>query len=224
MKWNKIVQLFSQRTDEGITFIEVIVSVTVLLIIGFSIWASFHSATRVALNIPDVAEENRNLILIDEYIRVVINEIHPPFWLGEWKPDLGDDVVTIPWYRGYRENTVSFEFSDKLLKITVEQTVLPDDDADDVSAAPDSGQDTDDTDSTENTEAAPAPANVQADDEPVITKTTETFGPYDDFKIEAAEDDDDNIYGLIITIKPDPDSYDTLELVGRFGTSCFWRP
>jgi hypothetical protein len=221
MIWKKLVQSYFKRRTEGFTFIEVIVSITVLMIIGFSLWASFNSAVMVSLKIPGLSRDISDLVMLDGFVRGAINQVKPPFWIGELELDLKAEPVVIPYYNGYKDNTITFEFRDKLLTVTIEETSLPELPINSPAPAVDPAN------SPPAASPAPAPApapvaQVKLDDlKPV--KTSTVFGPFEGFAPpEELLDDNDMPIGLLLTIITGPDPSDKVEIAARFGTECFW--
>jgi prepilin-type N-terminal cleavage/methylation domain-containing protein len=124
--------VFPDRNREnGFTFIEVLVSVTILSILGFAIWIGFISVINLIQTVPEATEKGQNLLNLDTYLRHSCEEILVPFWMPEYEYEEESDRVVLPYYGGKEENILSIEYKDKYITIT--PSIIEEDETEDES-------------------------------------------------------------------------------------------
>jgi prepilin-type N-terminal cleavage/methylation domain-containing protein len=111
--------------EDGFTFIEVIVSVTILSILGFSIWMGFIGIMNLIRTVPEATEKGQKLLNLDTYLRQTCEDIVLPFWIPEYEYEEESDKVMLPYYGGKEENILSIEYKDKY--ITIIQSIIEED-------------------------------------------------------------------------------------------------
>ncbi|MBN1697777.1 MAG: prepilin-type N-terminal cleavage/methylation domain-containing protein [Spirochaetales bacterium] len=108
----------AKNKEDGFTFIEILVSVVILSVLGFSIWTGFIGVMNLIGSVPEATEKAQKLLALDSYLMQVCGAIKIPFWMPEAEIEEESDKVILPFYDGKKENMLSIEYKDKYIIIT----------------------------------------------------------------------------------------------------------
>jgi hypothetical protein len=92
---------------------ETLAAVAIISIAGFSVLFGFSSALRAVQSAKDNGAFALKLLFADEVLRSRIGAVNIPYW-EQVSVETGDEI-TVPWFKGNRESTVSVSVIDGAL-------------------------------------------------------------------------------------------------------------
>lgn len=186
-------------SEAGFTLIEVMVSLAMLSIMGFSIWAAFGGGLRILNRIPEVGEANMAILRFEQHIKGYLNRVIFPYWTSELE-DIDEDEPIIPYFYGYKDFKLYFteERTEDLDTELYYLVLKAKGDFDDDMAVQEEFRATKET--------------------PMINR----LGPFREISYEIVTDEDDHPIGINITVIPEKEAYGEISIFGKFGGEPFW--
>ncbi|MBN1687359.1 MAG: prepilin-type N-terminal cleavage/methylation domain-containing protein [Spirochaetales bacterium] len=106
------------RSDDGFTLIEVLVSLLILSIIGLVVWRGSILATRVLSTSTESSMATTKILQLDDSLRREIEKIQMPFWLREIKIEQTEHGITLPYYQGDPDNSLTIAAAGNYLDVS----------------------------------------------------------------------------------------------------------
>jgi hypothetical protein len=126
MNWIKFLGLRFQavlkKKSSGTTFIEVLVAITILSIIGIAISTGFTSSIILFTKVPQVVNNTLDLLLFENTIRKQVARVKVPFWIYDYKPEEDRRTVSFPLCDGIPYKVITFDYTDNYIEITTSST------------------------------------------------------------------------------------------------------
>ena len=107
--------------SDGFTTIEVLISVTVLVILTLGIWTALSHVGRFLLTSSNRLQSGRQMIRLEIALRQEIGEIRFPYWIGDPDIDGYGNPLVIPYLNGEAEDTIRIKYVDHYLTIARNQ-------------------------------------------------------------------------------------------------------
>lgn len=210
--------------------IEVVVSMTMMTILGFSLWGAFSVAMSTSGRIPDVTEVGVKLISMDSTIRNLLNRVKIPYYLPLLEDiEESDEELKLPYLDGVKDKYLNFYFDEGMLEITTilpeetedfsidtslpdiesETTINPDEQSSEQGPLSDTDKDKDKDEKKE---------KEQKPEEPILI----SFGPFKDFDIELEEENSDQPLAVKFTAEPEYENYGEIYIYARLGSQPLW--
>lgn len=249
MNLKKLFQNLISRKSKGFTLIETIISMTLMAILGVSMWGAFSIATQTSTKVPELSEVGVKLLNMDSTIRSLLNRIKIPFYvphLDETDYDESYDELILPYFEGNKDVSLSFVFDRHEKELTI-STVFSDDyedpDPDEESESlepledlwesedPEAGEDSEDEDESEGDEDS---EEGEEEEKEVPQKFVEKleysrenpfvlkFSSLEDVEIEVEEEDKDQPLWVEFFITPEYPNYGEIYIYARLGSQPLW--
>jgi prepilin-type N-terminal cleavage/methylation domain-containing protein len=108
--------------NDGFTFIETLVAISILLIVGMLLYTALHTTLSAGNKTKTTAMESRQLLLIDTALREATQDVTIPYWEKAMIIKNENLSVEFPWLGGKKNNKliISIDNGHFILK-TVEQ-------------------------------------------------------------------------------------------------------
>jgi len=85
------------------------VSLTILTLVGFAIWATFSNGSNVLQKIPVTRDMNLELLRMDKVFRNYVEKVYIPFWIPDVEINQEDsDMLGLPYLNGYADYKLFF--------------------------------------------------------------------------------------------------------------------
>lgn len=104
------------KNEKGFTFIEILVSMVLLSVLGITIWAGLINSQGLIRKIISEASTSAKILQLDNFVRQNTNKVKIPFWEGKIKIDGEESGLAIPY--------MNAEYADKLIFKTSENMLL----------------------------------------------------------------------------------------------------
>lgn len=108
------------RSDRGFTFIEVLVSLTVLSLIAVVVWAALSNARTLIDKISYRGSTTAKTVQLDTFLRSSCRKVRPPFWLTALEVTSADGRLSIPYYDGEPDRHLVLEVEGSYLTVRSE--------------------------------------------------------------------------------------------------------
>jgi prepilin-type N-terminal cleavage/methylation domain-containing protein len=95
------------RNDDGFTLFEIMIALVIISVLGVVIWQGFTRGSSLIEKISLNSLETINVIHTENSIRSITGEIQIPFWVTELLIEENDSTLTIPYYEGERDRTLT---------------------------------------------------------------------------------------------------------------------
>lgn len=223
------------KGDEGFTFIEVIVSVTIISIISFSLWLGFNTSIRLLFVIPELSKKSNKILALNNIIQEGLERVIIPFWISEYDKvpeyELEEDRAVLPYFDGIMKRFLILEFIDNYFKINTYYLDDTDNLVQDLrepepepSPTPDPTPDTV-TPNAPDDNAPPIPDPLPDDNDDVIPSPINyEAGPFHDLRLEKITTKEEGFIGLKLYIVPQEYDYDEeIIFFCRIGSAPFWK-
>jgi len=103
--------------QDGFTLIELLVAMTIMSILGITIWIGFSSAINLVHTVPESTKLIQEYINLDSVLREYVSRIKPPFWQPELDLYMDSTSVVLPFYESVKEQNLQIEYLDDYLYI-----------------------------------------------------------------------------------------------------------
>ncbi len=113
-------RLNAPRSDRGFTFIEVLVSLTILSLISLVVWAGLRNARTLIERISYKGSATAKVVQLDTFLRSSCLKVRPPFWLTALEVQSSEDRLSIPYYEGEPDRHLVLEVDGSYLRIRSE--------------------------------------------------------------------------------------------------------
>jgi prepilin-type N-terminal cleavage/methylation domain-containing protein len=107
----------NNHREDGFTFIELIVAMTIMSIIGVSMWIGFTAAVKLVHRIPESTEMMQEFLGLDNLLREHVGRIKIPFWEPELEYYIDSSTAQFPFYEGVETKYLLVEFNESELII-----------------------------------------------------------------------------------------------------------
>ena len=96
--------LMRTKQEDGFSFIEVLVSLLIISLVGIVLYASFSTGFRaVEKSQTEVRTAVRHL-QADHIIRSAAGAVQIPYWVTDYEMSAGERTLDLPWYEGEKES------------------------------------------------------------------------------------------------------------------------
>jgi len=106
------------NNDRGFTLIETLVAITLISLIGLSVFMVFSDTVTFTAKVKDLNLWNKELIQLERTLRKSVGEVQIPFWISDIHLTEGTGTMTIPYWNGDADLFLEIEIEDTVLKIT----------------------------------------------------------------------------------------------------------
>ena len=106
---------FILLSKSGYTFIELIIALVILSILGVGMWQGLVRVSRLLDRIYVVHSGISSTVVMDERIREEVSRIIIPFWIPGVPVTEDKDGVAIDFYNGEKGKALCFRFTDNYL-------------------------------------------------------------------------------------------------------------
>ncbi|MBN2534025.1 MAG: prepilin-type N-terminal cleavage/methylation domain-containing protein [Spirochaetales bacterium] len=186
----------SKKKHDGFTLMEVLVAMTIMSILGFTVWMGFAVAVNLIHAVPQTIELMQEFIALDSILREHISRVKPPFWLPELDYYIDSTTVTFPYYEGEEEQYLQIEFIDNYLYLSTNAKEKKEEGEE---------EETEETDSEELRELYHA-------------------GPFTYVYFNEVSEKELGLIGLEITLKPEHEKIEEFVIFARIGGHVFEKP
>jgi prepilin-type N-terminal cleavage/methylation domain-containing protein len=108
------------RSDRGFTFIEVLISLTILSLISLVVWGGLRNARTLIERISYRGSATAKVVQLDSFLRSSCLKVRPPFWLAALEVQSSEDRLSIPYYEGEPDRHLVLEVDGSYLTISGE--------------------------------------------------------------------------------------------------------
>ncbi len=105
------------KNEGGFTFIEILVSMVLLSVLGITIWAGLINSQGLIRKIISEASMSAKILQLDNFLRQNANKVKIPFWEGKIKTERGESSLAIPYLNAEYEDMLIFKISRDMLLI-----------------------------------------------------------------------------------------------------------
>jgi prepilin-type N-terminal cleavage/methylation domain-containing protein len=94
------------RTDweDGFSFIEVLVSLLIISLVGVVLYASFSTGFRAIEKAQTEVRTAVRHLQADHLIRSAAGAVEIPYWVTDYEMAAGENTLDLPWYEGEKES------------------------------------------------------------------------------------------------------------------------
>jgi prepilin-type N-terminal cleavage/methylation domain-containing protein len=110
------------KNEEGFTFIEILVSMVLLSVLGVTIWTGLISSQGLIRKIISEASMSAKILQLDNFVRQHVNQVKIPFWEGKIKAEAVESGLAIPYLNSDYEDMLIFKISRDMLLIGSKKT------------------------------------------------------------------------------------------------------
>ena len=110
------------RNDDGFTLFEIMIALVIISVLGVVIWQGFTRGSALIEKISLNSLETINVIHIENSIRRITGEVQIPFWVAELLIEENNDMLTIPYYEGEKDRTLTVNFENNSLVFHINNT------------------------------------------------------------------------------------------------------
>lgn len=110
------------KNEEGFTFIEILVSMVLLSVLGITIWTGLISSQGLIRKIISEASMAAKILQLDNFVRQNANKVKIPFWEGKIKTEAGESGLAIPYLNSDYEDILIFKTRENMLLIGSKKT------------------------------------------------------------------------------------------------------
>lgn len=107
----------SRRPEGGWTFLEVLVALAVLSLLGVGAWDAAAVSLRLASGIRERTLEASRLLELDDRLRGLALRVRTPYWAGSHEVSLADGSCRVAWLDGDRDKGLLMAFRDGTLTV-----------------------------------------------------------------------------------------------------------
>ncbi len=97
------------KSEDGFTFLEILVSLLLLSILGLILWSSLFNAQGLIGKILHEASFSAKVLQLDDFIVQAAQKIRVPFWVKEIEIQEEDGRMVVPWLNGNPEDFLVFQ-------------------------------------------------------------------------------------------------------------------
>lgn len=126
----------SKKPEDGFTFMEVLVAMTIMSILGATVWIGFAAAVNLIKSVPVSVDMVQSYIALDSIVREYMSRVKPPFWQPELDYYMDYTSMSFPFYEGVEGKYLQIEYTNNHLHIS---TYTEDDESDEVENLYESG-------------------------------------------------------------------------------------
>jgi prepilin-type N-terminal cleavage/methylation domain-containing protein len=101
------------RNENGFTYIEMMVALIIVSLVGVIIWQGIANAGKLLDKITVHSSSTVKLMQMEESMRRLIGKVRYPFWVNELEIVDRDDEITIPYYEGKSNTLLVVKYEDE---------------------------------------------------------------------------------------------------------------
>ena len=102
----------NSKKEDGFTIIEVLVAMTIMSILGITMWMGFSAAVSLIHTVPESSRLIQEIIALDSILREYISRVRVPFWLPELDYYIDTTSALFPYYEGIETKFLQIEYYD----------------------------------------------------------------------------------------------------------------
>jgi prepilin-type N-terminal cleavage/methylation domain-containing protein len=99
----------SSQNERGFTFIEILVSLLLLSLLGLVIWNGLSRGEGLVLRTFQAAADSVKILQLDTGLRDAAGRVRVPYWEGDCAATSTDDGISVPWLDGYEKRFLYIE-------------------------------------------------------------------------------------------------------------------
>lgn len=107
------------KKNEGFSFVEVLVSLAIILIIGVLLSFCYSSSFKNLLKAKQNANDSYTILKFDTFLRKNINQISLPNWEKDYKTEYTSSTISFKWMNGDK-NIQTINIPDSITITSVE--------------------------------------------------------------------------------------------------------
>jgi prepilin-type N-terminal cleavage/methylation domain-containing protein len=100
----------NNHREDGFTFMEVIVAMAIMSLIGVSMWLGFTAAVKLIHRIPESTQMMQEFLGLDNMLREHVSRISIPFWEPQLDYYIDSSAAQFPFYEGIKTKYLLVEF------------------------------------------------------------------------------------------------------------------
>jgi hypothetical protein len=101
---NGTSQSKSNRSEEGFTFLEILVAMFLLALLGVVLWSGLRIAQGGIGTVGTVSSSTAKLLQLNRALRHYVEDVRFPFWEGDSEIQYGSESLEIPYYNAERDS------------------------------------------------------------------------------------------------------------------------
>jgi len=106
------------KNNSGFTLIETLVAITLISLIGLSVFMVTSDIVRFTGKVKDLNSWNKELIQLERVLRKSVAEVQIPFWISDIKINDGIGKIIVPYWNGDSDLHLVMKIVDKDFKIS----------------------------------------------------------------------------------------------------------
>ncbi len=103
--------------SRGFTLLEALIALTIISLIGTSVFMVFSRTLMFAGKIRNLNRTNRELIDLEITLRKTVSRIQPPFWAAVSGSRGPGNSLKIPWWNGKKDAFLEIQNADNVLAV-----------------------------------------------------------------------------------------------------------
>ena len=116
------LQSRSLKNSDGFTFIEILVSMFAMSLLGIVLWSGFLNAQGLVRRAFRTASESIRTLQLDDALMLLASRVRIPYWESASGARSDSTTLRVPWLDGERTNILVLEKQDGRLAIRVEKS------------------------------------------------------------------------------------------------------
>jgi len=110
------------RSDKGFTYIEMMVALIILSLVGVLVWQGITGAGKLLDKISVHSSTTVRLMQTEEAVRGLVGNIRIPFWMSVIELEEVEGEIAIPFYEGRSDTLLEIKYEDSFLIIGTRET------------------------------------------------------------------------------------------------------
>ncbi|MBN2443103.1 MAG: prepilin-type N-terminal cleavage/methylation domain-containing protein [Spirochaetales bacterium] len=103
--------------EDGSTFIELLVAITIMSILGVTMWMGFATTVHLIRTVPESTRLIQEFIALDSVLREYMSRVRLPFWQPELDFYTDSSSAQFPFYEGVENKFLLIEFYENEISI-----------------------------------------------------------------------------------------------------------